>query len=151
MINRAISTVLYAHSSSVHCIELILHTSTSWGPLTAGSAWIVATLRYWGTLDVQLSWLSGDQILGLIAARLYHQPLVDRSLIRTGNVTTDRWGINRLPGILLIATLDLSMWSNLHHAIDQRLIVLVLSISCILRRLSSGHQVLFPLRIFLSN
>jgi hypothetical protein len=46
MVNRAISTVLYAHASSVHGIELILHTSASRRPLTARSAWIVATLCY---------------------------------------------------------------------------------------------------------
>lgn len=40
------------------------------------------------------------------------------------------------------------MRSDLHHAVDERLVVLVLSISTILRR-SSRYQILLPLRVLL--
>ena len=147
MINGSVSSILNAHSSSVNCVELVFHTS-AWGALTAGCARIVATLSNRGPLNVELGGLARDQVLCLIAARLDHQALIDGILIWCWHVSADRAGVEGLPSILLIATLSLSVRTNLHHTVDQCLIVLILlvpsSLGC-----ASWNEVLLPLCVLL--
>lgn len=147
VINWSISSILDAHSSSVNCVELIFHSRASGRALSACSSRIIASLCHWGPLDFKLRWLSGYQVLRLVAARLYHQALVYCSLVWVG-ISTNGARIEGLPGILLVTTLDLSVWSDLHHAIDERLIELVLLIPAILCS-TAWNEVLLPLRVLL--
>lgn len=75
-----------------------------------------------------------------------HQSLV--GLIWVLHVATNRTRVERLPSILLAAALDLPMRPNLHHAVDQSLIELILLVSRILRR-ATRDEVLLSLSILL--
>lgn len=110
VLNRPISSILDAHSSSMHCVELILHARASRGALAAGGARVVASLGHGGPLDIKLGRLPRYQVLCLITTWLYHQALIDRILIRVRYISADGAGVEGLPGILLVgAALNLAM------------------------------------------
>lgn len=64
--------------------------------------------------------------------------MIDIRLVGIGHVAADRRSVQRLPSILLVTALNLTMRTDLHHSIDEGLVVLVLSVSVVLRG-ASGH------------
>jgi len=116
----------------MNCVELIFHSRVAWRALSTCCSRIVATLCDRRPLDFKLGRLSRYQVLCLVTTGLDHQALVDRTLVWVGHVSANGARIKRLPRILLISTLDLSVRSDLHHAIDQCLIELILLIPSIL-------------------
>ena len=84
----------------------------------------------------------------LIAAWLDHESLVDRSLISARHVSANGVGIERLPSILLVGALHLAVRPNLHHAVDERLVELILLVPPVLCR-ASRNKVLLSLRALL--
>lgn len=141
----SIASVLYAHTSSVDRVELVLDSAASGRALATGRPWIIAALCDRRPLDIELGGLSGYQVLRLIAARLDHQTLVDGSLIRARHVAADRVGIKGLPSILLGASLHLTVRPDLHHSIDERLVELILGLVPPVLRCASRNQVLLSL------
>lgn len=147
VIDRSITSVLDAHSSSVNGVELVFHAGASRGALAACGSWIVATLRYGRPLDIKLGRLSGYQILCLITTWLDHQTLVHvRVLVLL--VSTDRARIKRLPRILLVSSWSLSWRLNLIHSVNHGLIELILVVASVLSS-TTGDQVLLPLGVLL--
>ena len=139
-----------AHSPSVDCVELIFHTSSTRRALATSRPRIMASLGDGRPLNIKLSRLARDQVLCLIAAWLDHQPLVNGVLIRVLHIAANRACIEGLPGILLIASLDLAMSSDLHHAIYQRLVQLILLVPSVLC-CAARNKVLLPLGVLLGN
>jgi len=152
MVYSASTAILNTHSSSMHCIELVLCVIGSWGSLPSGRSRIGSTLCNWWPLNIKFSWLAGYQILCLIAAWLNHQTLVHIILILLGHISSNRAGVDRLPSVFRIV-LNLPMGSNLHHTIHQCLVILTLMVSawCVANctALFLVNDILLPLGIFL--
>lgn len=76
--------------------------------------------------------------------------MVDGILIGVRHVATDRTCIEGLPSILLIAALNLTVCPDLHHAIYQRLVEVVLLVPSVLG-CAAGNEVLLPLGVLLGH
>ena len=84
-----------AHTASVHSVELVLYVGVGpRRPSRAGSARVGAMLLHGGPRDVQLGSLARDEVLGLITARLYHEPL-------SVGIGAHGTSVDGLPGVLL--------------------------------------------------
>ena len=61
------------HSPTMNSIELILNIArSSWRPLPTCRAWVIVTLSNRWPVDLHLIALTCDEVLSLVAARLYH-------------------------------------------------------------------------------